>query len=127
MLQEESLPYEFFVSNVLVTGVLSDALKQIENLQTEKVLHIVYQQQAVFQVPAVTRCSSSMSGLFQALVVRMFVFMHVCVSVSVYVCVCVWCVCTGHTDAVISVLFSPDGRYITLAFCVWYISVLKSF
>lgn len=46
-------------------------------LETERVLDIVYQPQAVFRVRAVTRCTSSLEG---------------------------------HTEAVISVAFSPTGK-----------------
>lgn len=47
-------------------------------VETEKVLDIIYQPQAVFRVRAVTRCTSSLEG---------------------------------HTEAVISVAFSPTGKY----------------
>lgn len=53
-----------------------------QTVETEKVLDIIYQPQAVFRVRAVTRCTSSLEG---------------------------------HTEAVISVAFSPTGKYEGLA------------
>ena len=46
-------------------------------VETEKVLDIIYQPQAIFRVRAVTRCTSSLEG---------------------------------HSEAVISVAFSPTGK-----------------
>lgn len=72
----EPTPYTFFVKDVEVTSNLASALKNAV-LDSEKVLEIIYQPQAVFQVRAVTRCTSSLPG---------------------------------HSEAVISVSFSPDGK-----------------
>ena len=52
----EATPYTFFVKDVEVTTNLASALKN-EVLDSEKVLEIIYQPQAVFQVRAVTRCT----------------------------------------------------------------------
>ncbi|EDO31555.1 predicted protein, partial [Nematostella vectensis] len=76
--KEETVPYSFFVNESEVIGSLQDTLHK-QDVETEKVVEIVYQPQAVFKVRAVTRCTSSIPG---------------------------------HTEAVISVAFSPDGRYL---------------
>lgn len=76
--QEEKVPYLFFVNDKEVTKTLNHAV-DVNELNSEQVLDIVYQQQAVFKVRPVTRCTSSMPG---------------------------------HAEAVISVSFSPDGKYL---------------
>jgi len=76
--QEENAIYSFFVDDLEISESLEATLKGRE-VETEKVLEIVYQPQAIFRVRAVTRCTSSLPG---------------------------------HAEAVISVAFSPDGRYL---------------
>ncbi|XP_067032420.1 notchless protein homolog 1-like isoform X1 [Acropora muricata] len=76
--KDESVPYTFFVNETEITGNLKETLES-QTLETEKVVEIVYQPQAVFKVRAVTRCTSTIPG---------------------------------HSEAVISVAFSPDGRYL---------------
>lgn len=56
----EPTPYTFFVKDVEVTSNLASALKNAV-LDSEKVLEIIYQPQAVFQVRAVTRCTRCVS------------------------------------------------------------------
>lgn len=70
------MPLLFFVHDAEV--VLSiGACVQALGVETEQVLPVVYQPQAVFRVRAVARCTSSLEG---------------------------------HTEAVISVAFSPTGK-----------------
>ncbi|CAH3111277.1 unnamed protein product, partial [Porites lobata] len=76
--KDESVPYSFFINESEITGSLKETL-ETQTLETEKVVEIVYQPQAVFKVRAVTRCTSTIPG---------------------------------HSEAVISVAFSPDGRYL---------------
>ncbi|KXJ29088.1 notchless protein homolog 1 [Exaiptasia diaphana] len=76
--KEETVPYTFFVNETEVTGKLEETIEK-HSIETEKVVEIVYQPQAVFKVRAVTRCTSTIPG---------------------------------HTEAVISVAFSPDGRHL---------------
>ncbi|XP_071499818.1 notchless protein homolog 1-like [Diadema antillarum] len=76
--KEDAVPFAFYVDEREITSTLAESLKK-EDQETEQVLSIVYQPQAVFKVRAVTRCTSTIEG---------------------------------HAEAVISVAFSPDGRYL---------------
>ncbi|XP_063810080.1 notchless protein homolog 1 isoform X3 [Pseudophryne corroboree] len=76
--EEEPVPLAFFVHDVEIVTSLDKTLDK-QSVETEKVLDIIYQPQAVFKVRAVTRCTSSLEG---------------------------------HTEAVISVAFSPTGKYL---------------
>jgi len=76
--QDEPLPYSFYVNDKEVTSNLGSLL-QSEKVDTESVVEIIYQPQAVFRVRAVTRCTSTLPG---------------------------------HTEAVVSVAFSPDGKHL---------------
>lgn len=79
--QDEPVPLAFFVHDAEIVASLEKTLAG-QSVETEKVLDIIYQPQAVFRVRAVTRCTSSLEG---------------------------------HTEAVISVAFSPTGKYEGLA------------
>ena len=61
-IQEEEVPYEFYINDVEVRGTLAAAIEAAKSVQSERVLEIVYRPQALFRVRAVSRCSSSMSG-----------------------------------------------------------------
>ncbi|MEE6469517.1 hypothetical protein FKM82_008659 [Ascaphus truei] len=76
--KEEPLPLAFYVHDLEIVTSLDKTLEK-QPVETEKVLDIIYQPQAVFKVRAVTRCTSSLEG---------------------------------HTEAVISVAFSPTGKYL---------------
>ncbi|XP_039292627.1 notchless protein homolog 1 isoform X2 [Nilaparvata lugens] len=76
--QDDSTRYVFYVDEKEITKSL-DATLDFENRNTEKIVEIVYQQQAVFRVRPVTRCTSSLPG---------------------------------HSEAVISVAFSPDSKHL---------------
>uniref|UniRef100_A0A7M4F668 Notchless protein homolog 1 n=1 Tax=Crocodylus porosus TaxID=8502 RepID=A0A7M4F668_CROPO len=78
LLQEELLPLAFYVQNAEIVTSLEQTLAG-QAVESERVLDVVYQPQAVFRVRAVTRCTSSLEG---------------------------------HTEAVISVAFSPTGKYL---------------
>jgi hypothetical protein len=54
--QEENVPYVFFVNEKEIKGTLEAVLEK-EKINTEHVVDIVYQQQAVFRVRPVTRCT----------------------------------------------------------------------
>lgn len=50
------MPYVFYVNEKEIQATLGAALDE-DKISTEHVVDIVYQQQAVFQVRAVTRCT----------------------------------------------------------------------
>lgn len=75
-LQEDPVPLAFFVHDAEIVSSLGRTLES-QAVETEKVLDIIYQPQAIFRVRAVTRCTSSLEG---------------------------------HSEAVISVAFSPTGK-----------------
>ncbi|XP_064439748.1 notchless protein homolog 1 isoform X4 [Mirounga angustirostris] len=74
--QEDPLPLAFYVHDAEIISSLGKTLES-QAVETEKVLDIIYQPQAIFRVRAVTRCTSSLEG---------------------------------HSEAVISVAFSPTGK-----------------
>ncbi|XP_023707868.1 notchless protein homolog 1 [Cryptotermes secundus] len=76
--QDENVPYIFYVNEKEIKSTLGAALDE-DKINIENVVDIVYQQQAVFRVRAVTRCTSSLPG---------------------------------HSEAVVSASFSPDGRHL---------------
>ncbi|XP_067866768.1 notchless protein homolog 1 [Heterodontus francisci] len=76
--KDDPLPLAFYVNETEIVISLEKTLQE-QKVETENVIDIIYQPQAVFRVRAVTRCTSSLEG---------------------------------HTEAVISVAFSPTGRYL---------------
>uniref|UniRef100_A0A4X1TA85 Notchless protein homolog 1 n=1 Tax=Sus scrofa TaxID=9823 RepID=A0A4X1TA85_PIG len=56
--QEDPLPLAFYVHDAEIVSSLGKTLES-QAVETEKVLDIIYQPQAVFRVRAVTRCTSS--------------------------------------------------------------------
>ena len=60
--QDQSVPYSFFINDSEITGSLKETL-ETQTLETEKVVEIVYQPQAVFKVRVVTRCTSTIPGM----------------------------------------------------------------
>ncbi|XP_060703908.1 notchless protein homolog 1 [Hemiscyllium ocellatum] len=76
--KDDPPPLAFFVHETEIVTSLEKTLQE-EKVETENVIDIIYQPQAVFRVRAVTRCTSSLEG---------------------------------HAEAVISVAFSPTGRYL---------------
>ena len=54
--------YSFFINETEITGNIRDVLNQ-ESFESEKVVEIVYQPQAIFRVRAVSRCTSTISGM----------------------------------------------------------------
>uniref|UniRef100_T1IXE5 NLE domain-containing protein n=1 Tax=Strigamia maritima TaxID=126957 RepID=T1IXE5_STRMM len=68
---EENIPYAFFINSVEIKSTIDDAIKN-EKIETEKVLEIVCQPQAVFRVRPVTRCTSSLPGHAEAVLSAAF-------------------------------------------------------
>lgn len=76
--QEEPTPYLFYIDDVEVTDTLENALKELsiknngKEFNSEQILEIVYQPQAVFRVSAVTRCTGSLPGHAKAVISASF-------------------------------------------------------
>ncbi|EEB13311.1 conserved hypothetical protein [Pediculus humanus corporis] len=59
--EDENTSYLFFVNDQEITDTLEKAIKKdVDN--SENVIEIIYQQQAVFKVKPVSRCTSSLPG-----------------------------------------------------------------
>lgn len=54
--------YSFFINGCEITNSIDDVM-QPETMETEKMVEIVYQPQAVFRVRAVSRCTSTIAGM----------------------------------------------------------------
>lgn len=67
--KEEELPYSFFVNEQEMLKGLEEVLDK-QNINDEEVLKIEYQPQAVFRVRQITRCVSSMEGMFTSLILN---------------------------------------------------------
>lgn len=94
---EEPVPLAFYVNNIEITDTLEKNIEKNFNI-SENVLEIIYQPQAVFKVKAVTRCTGSLEGNKDSIIydkVIKILFLY-----------------SGHKEAVISVAFSPDGKYL---------------
>ncbi|EFN86339.1 Notchless protein-like protein 1 [Harpegnathos saltator] len=91
LLQQED-PLAFYVNNVEVTDTLEKYLKNDFDFH-EDVVEIVYQQQALFKVRPITRCTGSIEGFQQFYIAPLELLKR-------------------HKEAVISVAFSPDGKHL---------------
>ncbi|KAI8034952.1 hypothetical protein M5D96_012299 [Drosophila gunungcola] len=115
---EEATPYLFFVGEDEIKKSLEDTL-DLASVDTENVIDIVYQPQAVFKVRPVTRCTSSMPGHAEAVVSLNFSpdGAHLA-SGSGDTTVRLWDLntetphftCTGHKQWVLCVAWAPDGK-----------------
>jgi len=114
----EEVPFTFFVKGVEITDTL-DSVLQKENVETEKVIEIIYQPQAVFRVRAVTRCTSSIPGHAEAVISVSFSpdGKHLA-SGSGDTTVRFWDVqtetphftCVGHKHWILSVAWATNGK-----------------
>ncbi|KAJ8880372.1 hypothetical protein PR048_016841 [Dryococelus australis] len=116
--KDEAVPFAFFVNEAEVTGSLKSVVEK-EGLGTEHVVEIVYHEQAVFKVRAVTRCTSSMPGHAEAVISVSFSpdGQHLA-SGSGDTTVRFWDVhtqtphhvCRGHTHWVLCIAWAPCGN-----------------
>jgi len=116
---DDKVPYAFFVNGVEIRESLSKTVGEEELSTTEKAVEIVYQPQAVFRVRAVTRCTSSLEGHADPVLVVAFSpsGRHLA-SGSSDTTVRFWDIntetpeyrCKGHQSWVLCVAWSPDGR-----------------
>ncbi|KAG7308539.1 Notchless protein 1 [Plutella xylostella] len=123
LLQEEEKPFLFFVNDTEITSTLQEAL-DIKSLNSEEVVEIIYQQQAVFRVRPVTRCTSSIPGHAEAVISTSFSpsgrqlasgsgdttvrFWDLSTQTPLHVC-------KGHTNWVLCISWSPDGAKLASA------------
>ncbi|PSN52454.1 Notchless protein 1 [Blattella germanica] len=121
--QEDDVPYVFYVNEKEITKSLEDVLEK-DLLNLEEVVDIVYQQQAIFKVRAVTRCTSSLPGHAEAVVSVSF-SPDGCrlASGSGDTTVRLWDIstqtphhtCYGHKHWVLCIAWSPDGKKLASA------------
>lgn len=102
-LQDEHTPFIFFVNEEEIKTSLGNVLKQNE-LNTENVVDIVYQQQAVFKVRAVTRCTRYGNLIYVYIKWLNWTILGTFLPLRSSM--------PGHAEAVISVSFSPDGQHL---------------
>lgn len=115
--QTEQVPYLFFIDEKEITKTIEKTL-DLNKLNTEHVVDIIYQQQAVFKVRPVTRCTSSMPGHAEAVISVSFSpdGTHLA-SGSGDTTVRFWDVdtqtpyhtCKGHKNWVLCISWSPDS------------------
>lgn len=121
--QQEPASFLFFVNDKEITYNLQKSLDN-SNLNTEGVIDIVYQQQAIFKVRPVTRCTSSMPGHAEAVISVNFSpdGKHLA-SGSGDTTVRFWDVntqtpsytCKGHKNWVLCISWSPDSSKLASA------------
>nr|XP_022919817.1 notchless protein homolog 1 [Onthophagus taurus] len=121
--QEENVPYLFFVDEKEIKTDLSSVI-DLQTLNTEIVLDIVYQQQAVFRVRPVTRCTSSIPGHAEAVISVSFSpnGRHLA-SGSGDTTVRFWDIntqsplytCKGHNNWVLCIAWSPNSKKLASA------------
>ncbi|XP_066909624.1 notchless protein homolog 1 [Halyomorpha halys] len=115
--QDESAQYTFYVNEQEIVNTLEGVL-DVQKLNTENVVEIIYQQQAVFKVRAVTRCTSSMPGHAEAVIsVKFSPNSKHLASGSGDTTVRFWDLttqtplfcCKGHNNWVLCIAWSPDS------------------
>ncbi|EEZ97691.1 notchless [Tribolium castaneum] len=122
-LLETTNSYIFYANDTEITHSLEKTLN-LSDLNTETVIDILYQQQAVFRVRPVTRCTSSMPGHAEAVISVSFSpdGRHLA-SGSGDTTVRFWDVdtqtpfktCKGHTNWVLCIAWAPNGRKLASA------------
>ncbi|XP_046966323.1 notchless protein homolog 1 [Vanessa cardui] len=123
LLKEEDKQFLFFVKDTEITSTLHEAL-DLAKLNSEEVVDIIYQQQAIFKVRPVTRCTSSIPGHAEAVISTCFSPSgNNLASGSGDTTVRFWDlntqtplhVCKGHTNWVLCISWSPDGSKLASA------------
>ncbi|WVZ99814.1 LOW QUALITY PROTEIN: hypothetical protein U9M48_045060 [Paspalum notatum var. saurae] len=102
---EDKLPYTFYVGDEELSVQLGTYMQQ-KNANVEVTLRIVYQPQAIFRIRPVNRCSATIAGMFTWYTLYVHSFIPTKHLIRLYA----QFLSAGHTDAVIAVSFSPDGK-----------------
>lgn len=120
---EEKTPFLFFVKETEITKTLVEAIDK-ESIGSENVVDIIYQQQAVFKVRPVSRCTSSIPGHAEAVISVSFSpdGKHLA-SGSGDTTVRFWDIftqtpyhtCKGHKNWVLCIAWSPDSARLASA------------
>ena len=115
--EEKDRPFLYSINDVEVTSSVKDCLKN-QLIDTEKTIDIVFKPQAVFKVSPVSRCSSSMPGHGEPVIVASFSAngRHLA-SGSGDATVRFWDLttetpqfeCKGHRQWVLALSWAPDG------------------
>ncbi|KAF5270442.1 hypothetical protein FQR65_LT05630 [Abscondita terminalis] len=121
--QDEQMKFVFFINDVEISKDIGSTL-DLTSLNTENVVEIIYQQQAIFRVRPVTRCTSSMPGHAEAVISVSFSpnGQHLA-SGSGDTTVRFWdlstqnpyLTCKGHRNWVLCISWSPDSTKLASA------------
>jgi ribosome assembly protein 4 len=115
---DDPLPYSFYVNDVELVRDLKTFLEE-RKISTETTLEITYQPQAVFRVRPLTRCTSTLPGHTDSVLVVAFnPTGTILASGSGDKTMRLWdlntqtpiATCVGHTHWVLAVAWAPDGH-----------------
>ncbi|XP_018454854.2 notchless protein homolog isoform X1 [Raphanus sativus] len=117
---EEMLPYSFYVSDEELLVPVGTYLEK-NKMSVEKVLSTVYQQQAVFRIRPVNRCSQTIAGHAEAVLCVSFSPVGKQLARAQVILLSGFCdlntetplfTCKGHKNWVLSIAWSPDGKHL---------------
>ncbi|CAB4062076.1 RSA4 [Lepeophtheirus salmonis] len=115
--EDEDVPFTFFVQDYQIKSTLRDAL-QAMIVESEKTLDIIFKPEAIFKVSPVSRCTSSLCGHGEPVIVASFSPNgQYLASGSGDATVRFWDLstetphfkCEGHIQWVLALAWAPDG------------------